>query len=277
MIWVLGALATASAACPATVADLRDAAGRSEVAFAAAAGSTFTAAVGEVRTDLGCLVDALGPADVAAVHRIEALDAFLAGDHPSVVAHFAAARRIEPGWQLPTSLALGDHPLRRDFDRAGTEPLPERTAVVPPIGDTLRVDGVRTAEVPVVAPFVLQRLDGGGAVVESRLVPTAGPLPSWSQAVPVPVPVPAPAPVARPEHRHPARVPVLVGAGLAAVASGLSAWQAGREHAQFWDPATPPAAIDVHGDRTNRWILLSVASGGVALGAVGTATLVGRW
>lgn len=280
MIWVLWTLATGHAACPATVADLRDDAGRSEVAFAAAAGSDFAAAVSDLRADLGCLTDALGPADVAVVHRIEALSAFLAGDHDAVVASFAAARRIEPGWQLPTSLALDDHPLRRDFDRAGSVAVPARAPVPTMAVGWLRVDGVQAGDVPVAVPFVLQQFDAAGAVAWSGLVPVGGALPTWAPAPmprspsPSPVPVPLP-PVA--EHPHAGRVPLLVGAGLAAVASGLSGWQASRETARFWDPATPSAEIDRHADRANRWILVSVAAGGVAVGGVGTAVLVGRW
>ena len=75
----------------------------------------------------------------------------------------AAARRIEaPGWQLPASLALDTHPLRRDSTgRALAPPAEPRYRRRPRAGPGgRRRCGPETC--PVRAPFVLQRFDATG-------------------------------------------------------------------------------------------------------------------
>ena len=76
---------------------LHGAVGAAEIAFSSADSDGFGRAIGEVRAELACAGEPIGPSDAAAIHRAEALAAFLARDEPGVIAHYAAARRDQAG------------------------------------------------------------------------------------------------------------------------------------------------------------------------------------
>lgn len=202
MLFFLAALSSARAACSSTAADLRDAIAGAERAYATGVGSRFATAMGGVRAELACVTEPLAPADAARVHRVEALTAFAAGDHGRTVAWFAAARRIEPGWELPPELASGDHPLRRDFDRAGNEPMPERESFGEAFGRWCQVDGIRTTELPVRAPFVFQTFEADGTVMGTNLFPARGDPPARAPSEAPGLILPTPVPTEPEPHRH---------------------------------------------------------------------------
>jgi hypothetical protein len=175
-VWAL-VLQTAEAACD--QASLAEAISRAEVAFAAMDSTGFDTAIADARDAFVCQTDPLTPVLCADWHRVLALDAFLRDDGPDAVLAFHAALNTMPGYDLPTSIAPIGHPLRTQFEQAkllapgGTFDLP-----VPSEG-WIAVDGQRGQTAPSGRPFVFQRFDDRGKVVDTRYVELGAPMPEY--------------------------------------------------------------------------------------------------
>ena len=246
--------------------DVVEAAGRAEVAYGAMDDAAFEEAVGEVRERLGCLGEPLTVDGAAATHRVEALSAFLDGDADLAGAHFAAARVLLPGWQLPSTMAPPGHPLREVFDAAetGSETLPLT------VGGAVawyQVDGLRREDVPAERPYVLQRFGFDGGVLDTRL--TAG-------EPPLPEPLPEPPTEPRRGGRG-LRVGFAVGAGALAVLSAASFGNAALRSDRYWDPTRDPDDLESLRTATNGSIVAGTAFGAAALGCATGAVLTGRF
>jgi len=251
---------------PTRTSDVVEAAGRAEVAYGAMDDVAFEQAVADTRERLVCLGEPLTVDGAAATHRAEALSAFLTGDPDLARAHFAAARALLPGWQLPSTMAPAGHPLREVFDGAepGTATLPLMVA-----GRVAwyQVDGLRREEVPAERPYVLQRFGTDGGVLDTRLAAGEPPLPE---------PLPLPPEVVRPR-KHGARVGLAVSAGALAALSVASFGYAAQRSDRYWDPTTYPDDLPSLRTATNGSVVAGAALGVAAVGCATGAVLTGRF
>mgnify|MGYP000595298869 CR=1 FL=1 len=253
---ILLAAALAQAACPeaTTATDLVTAVGRADGTFAAMDLGGFQRAREEVLTAVICLDEVITPADAAAAHRVEALDAFVDDEEGRGLGAFAASLSIQPGFKLSTRIAPDGHPLRDWFERARLRadgaPLP----MAPPRDGLLYVDEVRSQERPAARPAIVQLVDGGGAVAWTSYVEQGGALPTYE--------------VGRRTARDPSKrrvnVPMLVTSGVLLVASGAMYGAAVSTRGRFDDPNTPYE--DLSGLRATSNGLVIAASGTAAAG-----------
>ncbi|MFZ5476632.1 MAG: hypothetical protein ACOZNI_07635 [Myxococcota bacterium] len=242
--------------------DFARAAFAGEVAFA----EMDIEALGRAREDamraLICLGEPVGPSEAASFHRLMAMDAFTVQELDRVRAEFHAARRLQPGYQIPESVAPGGHPLVRLYDAAADADEGALEPVATADRGWIVTDGVRGAPRPAGISTILQRFDADGAIVETVYLLAGDPLPAW--AVPE-----------LPVRKAALRVPLVAATGAAVVASGTLyglAWGANRT---FWDleePVPDDELVAVQ-TRANGLTWASVGTGMVALG-LGTVTVL---
>ena len=158
---------------------LADAIGRAEVAFTAMDGSAFDAAIADARSSFECQVDPLTPILCADWHRVLALDAFLRDDGSNTVQSFHAALNTTPGYDLPSTIAPQGHPLRDHFEQAKLMAPGGTLDLALPSEGWLAVDGQRSETAPAGRPFVFQRFDDDGSVLETRYVELGAPMPVY--------------------------------------------------------------------------------------------------
>ena len=158
---------------------LADAIGRAEVAFAAMDAPGFDGAIADAHSAFECQTDPLTPILCADWHRVLALDAFLRDDGPNAVQEFHAALNTTPGYDLPASIAPSGHPLRTQFEQAKLMAPGGTLDLAPPSEGWLLVDGQRTETAPAGRPFVFQRFDAAGSVVETLYVELGAPMPLY--------------------------------------------------------------------------------------------------
>lgn len=260
--------AAAAADCPEPVdtTDLERAIAEAEHTFASLEVDAFKQATDRLRDLLPCLEDPLTRQLAADVHRWLGVRAF--GDRdPEASAAFAAARSIDPDHRFPPSMVPPGNPL---LDAWAEIDLGVRTVALapPPAAGSLQFDARTTLERPVSWPTLFQRLDADGAVVETAWLRPDDPLPAYPVAPLLP-------PVALEPRR---RTPLLVGAVVAGVVTGVTYGLAGASHAAFEDPSTPPRDLGPLRDRTNGLVIASVVGGAatVGLGAAWVVTLPPR-
>lgn len=182
-------LAAAASACDSKM--LLGAVKDAEQAFATMDGLGFDAATFEVNRLLACQTDAVTPVESAAYHRVRALAAFLSEDMPATILSFQAALAAMPGYELPPTVAPDGHPLREQFEQAGRMVATGGSIdLPPPQAGWVTVDGMRTRIAPAARPFVFQRLDVAGAVVDTDYVEPGDPLPTYASEAPAPLPAP---------------------------------------------------------------------------------------
>jgi hypothetical protein len=158
---------------------LASAIGRAEVAFAAMDAPGFDAAMADARSSFECQVDPLTPILCADWHRVLALDAFLQDDASNTVQSFHAALNTTPGYDLPATIAPQGHPLRAQFEQAKLMAPGGTLDLEPPSEGWLLVDGQRSTTAPAGRPFVFQRFDAEGSVVETLYVELGAPMPVY--------------------------------------------------------------------------------------------------
>lgn len=234
------------------------------------------------REQLRCLETPLPPGDIAALHRLGALEAWLDGDEQATLAALAASRMADPTQTLPSRLAPADHPLRALYERAGgTGESPPRTVPVPP-DTTLYVDGA-LQPVPADRPALLQLRGPDEQILRTAWVPAGAPTPDWPGLTSTPTRPPeveASQPVAQlpaAALEPPLRRPWLVAAGAGAAVSGglyLVAW---RSSLAFDDPSNPEvssrADLEALQRRSNALAWTSLGLGAASLG-LGVTTVV---
>lgn len=234
----------------------------------------FEAARGRTFELVPCLSEPLTSAGAAAVHRVVALDAFVAGDLPGVERAFRSVVAAYPSWRLPSDTVPRVHPLREAFDRAAAAPPGAVTALPVPLDATVLLDGRTSLDWPVDRPVVAQWLDGTGAVGWTRFAAAGEPPPDYVTA-------PEDARAAYLERnviqlrvdRKPVEL-VVTAAALAAVSGGLYAG-AVATRGQFEDPTTAHDRLDALRARTNGLVLGSSVA---VAGALGTGALaIARW
>jgi len=252
----LGTAAHASTDCEAKVvqdvlvADIETA----EQAWKALDLSGFRVASDVVFAKLHCTDTAFDPAFAARVHRLQGLRGFVQGDIDRAEAAFAAARRAAPDQPLPESFAPSSHPIRTHYSAL---PIDQTSEAPLPPGDW-RIDGSSATTRATLHPAVVQKLEKG------ELVGTAY---TWPEE---PLPF---APVDSIQAPGKGRW-FAVGAGGAAVLSGVLYGTALASLDTLTDPSTPRADRPGLRDTTNRRVLLSGAAGTVGVGLAVTALVV---
>ena len=217
------------AACPDPVPsrELAQTVSNGDAAYAEMDEDGFRSSRAAAAALLPCVGESVSATHAAALHKLEALGAFLDRDHAGTVASFRALLHAAPGYRLPEDLAPPNHPLRIDFEVAeGTVGAPERALPRPKQGWS-QVDGQTAQSAPTDRPFVFQHFDGDGRVVSTALVPPGGPVPDYA------------AKTGGSAARSGSRVPLLVTAGAATVLSGVFYGVAKSSESRFWDPSTP--------------------------------------
>lgn len=216
---------------------------------------------------LPCLSEPITPGQAALFHKLHAIGAFVDRDHAGAVAAFRSVVAASPGYQLPESLAPAGHPLRTHFAVAeGAVALPEPLLPVPRSG-AVHVDGRRATTAPLDRPWVYQKLDEAGSVVESALVSPGAPVPAYDNT----------GRPGEPGARRGVNVPLMATAGVAAVASGVLYLSARGSADRFWDPTTANTELETLRTRTNTLGWLSAGAGVVAVGAGAGAFIAGTF
>jgi hypothetical protein len=134
----------------------------------------FSESADAILAAVPCLSAPLSPAQAAGVHRVRALQAFLAGESESAVLAFRAAIAAEPTYTLSEKLAPQGGKLWRLYQQAVDAGRPGAGRLVPPDGYVAYVDGTRLADRSEIVPSIVQ-LEGGGKTEWSRYLEPAAP------------------------------------------------------------------------------------------------------
>lgn len=138
-----------------------------EGAFASSDDRTMAAAIAEVKRSLACAREPVPPTMCAGVHRVRALEAWLADDRAAAVGSLRGMLHADPRADLPSGLVPPRHVLRELLIDA------EETTVSSSDAKGhgwLLIDGVRSGAVPVGQPYVVQQLRDGDAAARARIV-----------------------------------------------------------------------------------------------------------
>lgn len=170
--WLVGAAALAgapSAACeqPTTMAGIRADVGAAIGAFAENDGPVFEAAMARVDHGVPCLAEVVLPGDVAELHRAKGLAAFYRQEPDYAIQAFQAALLLQPGYNLPTTIAPQPGPLWTLYDRARSRPAPPTTPMGA-FGVAIYVDGARDGARAPSLPSLLQVQGADGSVLSTQ-------------------------------------------------------------------------------------------------------------
>ncbi len=130
---------------------------------------------------LHCLGERLTAVDVAAFHRVMALDAYLDQDPEGTVASFRSALATQPGFTLPASFALPGNPLHDLFQQAREQGAGASNAIFPPAGTVIFVDSLLGTSRPVERPAILELQAADGSLLWTGYLPTGAENPDWTQ------------------------------------------------------------------------------------------------
>ncbi len=281
MLPLLASLALAACPAPTTTAHLSQAISAAESAYAQMDLDAFKAARASADSTLECLGETMTPPDAAAYHRLVGLDAYIAHDSVRTFAAFRAATTLQPAYTLPASLAPPGNPLEAAYQDARSASAPTARSIVAPPGTLAYVDGTRTTLRPADCPTLLQLVASTGEVLWSGyLLPRAAD-PDWTDfGLPARA---APAPVALAGVAVPARkrssptLPLALGAGGAALASGVIYALALSSRAEFDDPETHQEDLAALRARTNGLVYGASGVGVVAVGLGAVAVISVAW
>ncbi len=148
--------------CPVSAAKVQELDAAVETAFSALNEDALETATADLDQALGCLAQPIPAALAAETHRAFAFSEYVQGDRAGAREAFAAARSIEPGYEIPETLLPPKHPLRALYAEALK---PGATGIELP-GAWL-VDGLRANALPSDRPAILQRMNDSGLVVFS--------------------------------------------------------------------------------------------------------------
>ena len=248
--------------CPAatTAGDFAAAAQAGETAFADLDMEALSSAKDRAGAALACLREPVAVKQAAAFHRLLAMAGFANHDFTTALAEFHAARRLEPGYAIPATVAPPGHPLVSLYDAALQAGEGDLEPVQAAAGGWILVDGVRGAARPNKISVILQRFDALGQIEASTFLGAGDPLPAW--AVP-------PKAVSR-KGLH---VGLLAGTGGAVAVSAVLYGLALTAHDDFWnlENSAADAELPAIAERANT---LTYASLGVVAVGLGTVTVV---
>lgn len=209
-----------------------------------------------------CVSEQISPSDAAAFHRLMALDAFTRHNDERVVAEFHAARRLEPGYELPESVAPQEHRLRELYTRSASanDGLPE-TVSSPENGYAI-VGGVRNAPRLSSTPVIIQIFGPKDIWIETRYIQPGETLPVWGKSV-LGVTAKDLGIDTTPTWKKPA--PWYIAAGVSAAVAGTFYTLALREKSFFNAESTSDSDLPGHRDRANAFGWTAVGTAGLAV------------
>lgn len=209
-----------------------------------------------------CIAEPISPSDAAAFHRLMALDAFTRHNDDRVIAEFHAARRLEPGYELPESVAPTEHRLRELYTRAASanDGLPE--IVSSPENGYAIVGGVRNAPRLSSTPVIIQIYGPKDIWIETRYIQPGETLPVWGRSV-LGVTAKDLGIDTTPTWKKPA--PWYIAAGVSAAVAGTFYALALREKSLFNAESTPDSDLPGHQDRANAFGWTAVGTAGLAV------------
>ncbi|MSP54445.1 MAG: hypothetical protein EXR69_02385 [Myxococcales bacterium] len=251
-----------SCAGTSTVAEFLAASAAGEAAFAEMDVDALVKAQKDGARALPCLAEPVKPKDAAAFHRMNGLLLFTRPDLAGALSEFHAARRLEPGYQIPESVAPQGHPLVALYDASASADEGELQPVQASGGGEILVDGVRTSLRPNGVSVIVQRVDALGKIENSLYLEAKTALPSWA--------IPPKAVSRRGLHAG-----FIAGTAGAAVVGGVTYGLALSAKGEFGDTAHPVPDSELPGlrERANTLTYASMGVGAVAL-ALGTMTVV---
>lgn len=261
------------------LSDLSAHIGAAEDAFAGMDTVVFKGAVKAMRDDIACLGSAPDPKLSAAVHEIEALDAYFDQDQGRALLSLRAMVEIWPEASLAADLAPEGGELRAWLAMAARVPRSPRAPRTPPPGHTLLVDGQAASDVPTDRPSLVLLTDPQGLVLWSGLFASAGALPDMGG--------PSQVEVIPKEERHIHKPILFAAGGLALVSAGL--WAGGLYTAGQVDEVGAAigkgrskvgvedgAAFEALAGRANALGIAGQITGALALGGCAVGLVV-RW
>jgi hypothetical protein len=201
-------IAEARAEC--TVEAIHLAVKNGEQAFAERNMESLLGAKHSAMTMLDCLDAPVGPMDAAAYHRLMALAAF-ATNRDLARLEFNAARRLEPGYNIPPEVAPAGHPLVLFYNESAMVDPGNLQVVYPPSNTYVVVDGVRGAQRAQRVPVIVQLVSDEGQVLDTEYLLPNQLLPEWSMD---PLEIPTGTVTVRPTLRWSAAATGLLGAGF---------------------------------------------------------------
>lgn len=185
LLLALTAPAQAQQACETHIdaASLLESLGKAEEAFTQVDVQGFLGAMGALETGVRCAEEAVPASVVARMHRMWAFKAFADRDGDKSRKAFAAARRLDPAYQLPPAIPA-KHPLREAFDGMPAE-LSGTTSLAPAgQGNKIYFDGRPGLERPVDQPVYAQIIDSKGLAVVSGYLWPGDPMLPYVEATP---------------------------------------------------------------------------------------------
>lgn len=277
-------------------ADVLEAAEAAERYFTKMDAESFASTRAAMMMRLACIREPLTPTPIGAVHRVQALGAFLDGEDQHTIAALAGLLGAEPGYQVPVALIPVGHPVRALLPSAATRLRESDTAPLRAMEvGWIEVDGVSTAAAPRNRAVVLQEFDGEGQVVETAFFWPEDALGAWGATAGAPAgkaEAPKPAKEPRPAKEPPplaeaAPLPKeppaahpwgLVGAaGASLLASGALYGVAMAAEGAFWDDEALTTVDQLTAQRTRTNALVGASGVALAAGVGLGAVVVVRW
>lgn len=245
-------MALAECSLPRTPAELEAAVGQAEGAWGGDP-VAFVEELGIVQSVLGCVNTPVSAPTAARLLRLDGLAAFSRRETERAAAAFAGARALDAGLTLPERMAAPGNPLRAVWDT----PVPAKPTVPlrAPARGTVYVDGTPTLAAPAERPFVFQAIHG---VHATATVGTVATLPAYARAP------------------HPARTPLLVTAGVAAVASGVLYGLAWESHERAL-ASSDSQAFDAAESANHATVIGAPSATTATPPALAAAVVVWRW
>ena len=243
-----------------TLSQLKDATVRGEESFANLDLEGLGQAATDAETALPCLSEAITPRDAAAYHRLMGMHAFATQERERVKSEFHAARKLEPGYEVPEDVAPTGHPMIAAYEEAVLVDEGTLQQPVPPEGGYVTVGGVRGAARAELSPAIIQVFEPQDALTETLYLSPGTEMPIWG-------------PVPELADSRTLRRPMLAATGAtAAVALGLQGVAFASKN-KFLDESTPDGELETLYARNRATYFSSVGVGAVAVG-LGTVTLL---
>ncbi len=276
---LLLSLALAAPVCPIPThaAELSAKVESAEQAYATFEVETFSLSLDEASLILPCIDDVV-PADVAAHYlRVLGLRYFIERDPTRADQAFAAARALDPAYVFPDTLIPPGHSVRTHYTAIDLASVLSSVIAAPRTGAVL-FDGSLALVTEAGTqrpglPTIVQIQDAAGVVTATRYVLPGDPLPAYDA---VPMAIAAGTAVRRPLSP---KVPLLIGAGVAAIASGtlyaLSA--SSRQEFNAYREDDSIQELTSLKNRTNTEFFGSIGAGVLFVGCGVGALVIGEW
>lgn len=273
----------ALAGCPAAAEDVRAGTADAYAAYAALDVDAFGGKAASTIEAAGCLQGPISPQDVARLHLVTALRAWVGRDGPGLLAGLQGVRAADPSATLDAEIAPPGGRVRGFWDSAGegggkVVPLPTANGV------RWRVDG-RESDLPVLPlerAVLVQRLDAAGAQVGVWYFPRGGSLATVAPEAVAPLPVetvaaaPLPSPPREPLLRPTSRK-LALGSVLAAGAGAAGLVVAVQARDDYRAAPLSAGPLDDLDERNRVAGIAGWSAVGVSGALLGAAVVVHRW